>query len=129
MKIGDVARAAGVTTSRIRFYEAEGVIAPADRAANGYRDYPPALVDLIVFIERAQKLGFSLREIRAGSPSGTVERVACDVVLPVLRRKLLDVETHIAAAQATRDEILGLIAALEAGHGPASSAVFTVAAE
>jgi DNA-binding transcriptional MerR regulator len=118
MKIGDVARAAGVTTSRIRFYEAEGVIAPADRTANGYRDYPPAAVALIVFIERAQKLGFSLKEIRASSPSGTVERVACDVVLPVLRRKLLDVEAHITAAQATRDEILSLITEMEAGHAP-----------
>ena len=129
MKIGDVARAAGVTTSRIRFYEAEGVIAPADRAANGYRDYPPAIVDLIVFIERAQKLGFSLKEIRAGSPSGAVEMVACDVVVPVLRRKLLDVEAHIAAAQATRDDILGLIATLEAGHGAASDAAASLAAE
>lgn len=129
MKIGDVARAAGVTASRIRFYEAEGVIAPADRTANGYRDYPPAAVALIVFIERAQKLGFSLKEIRAGSPSGVVEQVACDVVLPVLRRKLLDVEAHIAAAQATRDEILGLIAEMEAGHAAASGALVTVAAE
>jgi DNA-binding transcriptional MerR regulator len=118
MKIGDVARAAGVSTSRIRFYEAEGVIAPADRAANGYRDYPAATVDLIVFIERAQKLGFSLKEIRASAaaPSPAGHPVSCETVLPALRRKLADVEAHIAAAQGTRDEILGLIATLEAAH-------------
>jgi DNA-binding transcriptional MerR regulator len=118
MRIGDVARAAGVTTSRIRFYEAEGVIAPADRAANGYRDYPASTVDLIVFIERAQTLGFSLKEIRAGAaaPASPGHPVSCETVLPALRRKLADIEAHIAAAQATRAEILGLIAALEASR-------------
>lgn len=124
MKIGDVARAAGVTTSRIRFYEAEGVIAAADRALNGYRDYPASTVDLIVFIERAQKLGFSLKEIRAGAatPKTDGHPVSCETVLPALRRKLADVEAHIAAAQATREEIVNLIAALEAGHEAASLA-------
>ena len=33
MKIGEIARAAGVTTSRIRFYERQGIIPPAERAA------------------------------------------------------------------------------------------------
>jgi len=126
MKIGDIARAAGVTTSRIRFYEAEGVIAPADRAANGYRDYPASTVDLIVFIERAQTLGFSLKEIRASARSGEGHGAACDVVLPALRGKLADIQAHIAAAQATRDEILGLIASLEAAQEAAAE---TLAAE
>jgi DNA-binding transcriptional MerR regulator len=121
VKIGDVARAAGVTTSRIRFYEAEGVITPADRAANGYRDYPPATVDLIVFIERAQTLGFSLKEIRAGGVATAPKLGACDTLIPALRGKLADVEAHIAAAQATRDDILGLLATLEAGHAAAAA--------
>jgi DNA-binding transcriptional MerR regulator len=120
MKIGEVAKAAGVTTSRIRFYEAEGVLAPADRAANGYRDYPPSTVELIVFIERAQTLGFSLKEIRAGAQAGGEHPVACATVIPALRRKLQDVEAHIAASQAVRADILGLIATLEAGQARAA---------
>jgi DNA-binding transcriptional MerR regulator len=118
MRIGEVARAAGVSTSRIRFYEAEGVIEPAGRTANGYRDYPPVTVDLIVFIERAQKLGFSLKEIRAGAPTTGLDPAACDVLVPALRGKLADVEAHIAASTALRDEIAALIETLEAGHAP-----------
>ncbi|EJL31000.1 putative transcriptional regulator [Caulobacter sp. AP07] len=117
MKIGEVARAAGVSTSRIRFYEAEGVIEPAGRTANGYRDYPPATVDLIVFIERAQKLGFSLREIQAGGVASAPHPGACDALLPPLRAKLADVEAHIAASTALRDEIAAMIVTLEAGEG------------
>ena len=40
MRIGEVAKAAGVSTSRIRFYEEEGILPPAPREANGYRSYP-----------------------------------------------------------------------------------------
>ena len=54
MKIGEIAKAAGVTTSRIRFYERRGIIAPAVRGGNGYRDYPKELVGILRFIEQAQ---------------------------------------------------------------------------
>lgn len=127
MKIGEVARAAGVTTSRIRFYEAEGVIEVAGRTANGYRDYPPTTVELILFIERAQTLGFSLREIRAGGVASAPHPGACDALLPALRGKLADVETHIAASTALRDDIAAMIATLEAGQGEALRAQIALA--
>jgi len=38
MKIGEVARKAGVRTSAIRFYEGAGVLPPASRQ-NGQRDF------------------------------------------------------------------------------------------
>ena len=38
MKIGEIAKAAGVSTSRIRFYERKGIIPPGARGSNGYRD-------------------------------------------------------------------------------------------
>lgn len=124
MRIGEVARAAGVSTSRIRFYEAEGVIEAAGRAANGYRDYPPATVDLIAFIERAQKLGFSLREIRAGGVASAPHPGACDALIPALRGKLADVEAHIAASMTLRGDIAAMIETLEAGEGASLRADF-----
>ena len=41
MKIGELARLSGVAASRIRFYEASGLLQPAQRQANGYREYAP----------------------------------------------------------------------------------------
>ncbi|BAJ27062.1 MULTISPECIES: MerR family DNA-binding transcriptional regulator [Kitasatospora] len=38
MRIGELARLAGVTTKAVRYYESLGLLAPA-RLANGYRDY------------------------------------------------------------------------------------------
>ena len=58
-----LARAAGVGIETIRYYERRGLIPEPDRTRSGYRRYPPATVDRVVFIRRTQKLGFTLREI------------------------------------------------------------------
>lgn len=110
MKIGEIAKRAGVTTSRIRFYEAEGILPPAERGPNGYRDYPETLVTTLRFVEQAQRLGFSLKEIACHA---ALEGKVCETLPQKLRDKLAEVDAHIAAAQARRTELVALIASLE----------------
>lgn len=64
LKIGEVARRAGVTTKTIRFYEAARVLPPPSRGANGYRLYTGAAVETFQFIKQATGLGLTLAEIR-----------------------------------------------------------------
>lgn len=68
MKIGELARASGLAASRIRFYEASGLLEPARRQANGYREYGPEALTRLAIIDRAQRAGFALDEIRAVLP-------------------------------------------------------------
>lgn len=68
MKIGDLAKAVGLTPSRIRFYEAEGLISEPPRQDNGYRNYPPETGLILILIDRAQSFGFSLEQIRQVLP-------------------------------------------------------------
>lgn len=110
MKIGEIAKRAGVSASRIRFYEEQGILPPAPRGANGYRDYPESLIATLGFIEQAQRLGFSLKEIAGHT---TLEGKVCDALPQKLRAKLAEVDAHIAAAQARRAELVALIATLE----------------
>ena len=63
MRIGVLARQAGITASRIRFYEARGLLPQPDRRASGYRDYDDRALTILMFITRARTLGFSLAEI------------------------------------------------------------------
>jgi DNA-binding transcriptional MerR regulator len=65
MRIGLLAARAGVSTSRIRFYEAEGLLPPPPRRHSGYRDYDERALEIILFINRARGLGFSLAEVAA----------------------------------------------------------------
>lgn len=46
MKIGELAKTANISTRLIRYYEEQGLI-ESTRAANGYREYDPVLVDRV----------------------------------------------------------------------------------
>ena len=46
MRIGELAKRAGVGTSKIRFYESRGLLAPAARLANGYLRDPDVSVEV-----------------------------------------------------------------------------------
>ena len=113
MKIGEIAKAAGVSTSRIRFYEREGIIPPGDRGANGYRDYPPDLVALLRFIEQAQGLGFTLREIADVEIGTGAHIVSCTDALALLAKKRDTVTALIDEAQDRKRRIEALMAELE----------------
>ncbi len=63
LSTSELARASGVGIETIRYYERRGLIPQPDRNRSGYRRYMPAIVDRVLFIRRAQKLGFTLREI------------------------------------------------------------------
>src|SRR3546814_15252869 len=63
MNIGTVAQKSGVPPKTIRYYESIGLIASADRRANGYRTYTETDMHTLNFIKRARSLGFSVYEV------------------------------------------------------------------
>jgi len=64
MTIGQVAKLAAVGVETIRFYEREGLLNKPKRRESGYRVFTQEVVGRIEFIQKAKRLGFSLREIR-----------------------------------------------------------------
>ena len=64
MKINEVEALVGITKKNIRFYEAEGLLAPRRNSENGYRDYGEAEVAALRRIKLLRKLGVPLEEIR-----------------------------------------------------------------
>ena len=61
--IGRLARRAKINADSIRFYERQGLLAPATKTDAGYRLYDEDAVQRIAFIKHAQRCGFSLAEI------------------------------------------------------------------
>ncbi len=76
-----------MAASRIRFYEANGLLQPAQRQANGYREYAPETLTRLEIILRAQGAGFSLEEIRAILPPD-LDKWSHDDLLQALQRKV-----------------------------------------
>jgi len=62
LTIGQLAERAGVATSAVRFYEAQGLLA-STRTAGNQRRYEQATLRRIAFIRTAQRVGLSLEEI------------------------------------------------------------------
>ena len=64
MQISEVARRSGLTAKTIRYYEEIGLIDPAVRSENGYRQYEGGALGQLQFLARARDVGFNLEESR-----------------------------------------------------------------
>src|SRR5512138_35925 len=62
---GDLARATGNTVRTIRFYEEEGLLAPAEVSGGGHRRYGYDELERLRLIMDLRELGLSLCEIRS----------------------------------------------------------------
>ena len=99
MPIGEVAARAGMSASRIRFYEARGVL-PEPERVGGKRRYGEEVLRRLAIIDAAQRVGFTLEEIRdlLGSRDGLAhERLRQLAVL-----KLPELDELIARATSVR---------------------------
>ena len=64
LTIGQLAAAAGVPTSTVRFYERGKLLTPDARTGGNYRAYSNASLERLKFIRAAQASGFNLSDIR-----------------------------------------------------------------
>ncbi len=65
MKVGTLAKKAGLTVRTLHYYEEVGLLAPAQRTEAGHRLYGAAEVARLQHVVLLRQLGFSLEEIRA----------------------------------------------------------------
>jgi DNA-binding transcriptional MerR regulator len=94
--IGRVARETGLTVDAIRFYEKQRLLKPAARTDGGFRLFTRQDLQHVRFIRRAQKLGFSLNEIRELLVLQRERAEACSHVREMLTAKLGAVRQKIA---------------------------------
>jgi len=109
MKIGELARAAGVNTKTVRYYEEIGVLPPARRDPNGYRNYDGEAVGRLRFVRDAQATGLTLDEIISVLELRQQGASTCGHVLGLLEDHLGALDRHISQLQATRDELAHMI--------------------
>ncbi|WP_426423051.1 MerR family transcriptional regulator [Bradyrhizobium genosp. A] len=112
MKIGELAERTGLTASRIRFYEASGLISAVERNRNGYREYTSEAVLTLEIITSAQNAGFSLQEIRSLLPPnrGAWQK---DKLLLVLKKKVGEIELLRDRLAESKTQLLAIIETIE----------------
>jgi DNA-binding transcriptional MerR regulator len=105
MRIGELADELGVTTKTIRFYESIGLLPEPERTSSGYRAYGPSDVERLTFIKSAQRLGFSLDEVREIIAFRDRGERPCAYVAGVLHRQVLDLDRRMGELRRLRDEL------------------------
>lgn len=96
-RIGEVAAKAGVTPDAIRYYERLGVLPRAKRTSGGLRHYGEDVLRQVRFIQQAQALGLTLKDVRQlVSDQGRGGRDRCRRVRDLLALRLSEVDARLA---------------------------------
>jgi len=106
MRIGELARKAGVSTRAIRYYERIGLLGKTVRSPSGYRLYTDEALAFIHFLKKAQRIGFTLQEIRTIWEVRATGKKPCGFVKEQVQRKVLDIEQKIKELEELRQLLL-----------------------
>ena len=109
LTIGKLARSAEVTADTVRYYEKQGLLAPARKTDAGYRLYDGEAVRRLNFIRHAQQSGFSLAEIRELLALRVSDAACCRDVRSVAIGKKLQLEHKIKALRVMSQALSDLI--------------------
>ena len=108
MNIGNAASESGVTAKTIRYYESIGLIPPAMRAENGYRNYTEFDVETLRFIQHSRRLGFSVKDVgNLLELWGDKDRSSADVKALALEH-ISEVERRIKELETIRRTLMDL---------------------
>jgi DNA-binding transcriptional MerR regulator len=108
MRIGEIANRVGVATSAIRFYEESGLIPYPMRTASGYRDYSPAVIDRLTFIQAGQAVGLTLSELRDVLAIRDRGEAPCSHVSDLINAHLVDIDGRIKALRRVKRDLVKL---------------------
>jgi DNA-binding transcriptional MerR regulator len=111
MRIGDLAAQATVSVRSLRYYEEQGLLAPA-RSASGQRLYADSDVERVRFVQHLYAAGLSSRTIREVLPCVDAPSAeTTDEAWTRLTEERERLDAHITELMRTRDALDEVIAA------------------
>jgi DNA-binding transcriptional MerR regulator len=105
MRIGELARATGVSADALRYYERLGLLPRASRSKGGYRQYDASSLARLGFIRKARALGLTLTEAREVLRIAADGAPPCAHVRATLAARLSQVDARIAELIALRETL------------------------
>lgn len=93
--IGEMAARTGASRKALRLYERAGILPPPGRTPSGYRVYDRETLALLAFVRQAQRLGFTLDEIKTIVGMKRAGQVPCSHVRDLVRRKTKELDQRL----------------------------------
>jgi Cd(II)/Pb(II)-responsive transcriptional regulator len=116
MRIGELARQAGVDVQTVRYYEREGLLQAPARTGSGYRAYGPVHLERLNFVRHCRSLDMPLAEIKRLMDLSRDRHVSCEQVDALVRAHLDRVQTKRKALEALEAQLSTLAAQCAHGH-------------
>lgn len=120
LSIGKLAKACNVKIDTIRYYEGLGLLVPEGRTASGYRVYNSESLKRLKFIRQAQRLDFTLDEIKEMLALRVSDAGKCADVHQKAEAKIALIEDKEKELRAIKKALKELAAACRNGDAPAS---------
>ncbi len=95
LTIGQLAKAASVPTSSVRYYERRGLLCPEARTGSGYRLYSALSLKRLRFIRAAKAAGFTLANIAALLDASDASGDVSSEVRVLIEQRLAEVSDQI----------------------------------
>lgn len=96
MQINEASSRSRLPAKTIRYYEDAGLLEPAKRRPNGYREYTEKDVHVLRFVRRARSLGFTVQDCRELLSLYKDHQRSSTSVKAVAMRRLGEIERKIA---------------------------------
>jgi len=104
-RIGDVTKKTGLSADTLRYYEKIKLLPGVSRNASGIREYDDKDISRLKFIQRAQKMNFSLAEISDLLKMRENPQNAKDSVRQLTADKLTDIDKQISELTTLQNEL------------------------
>jgi DNA-binding transcriptional MerR regulator len=118
MTIGQLAHAAGVPTTTLRYYERAGLLEPGSRSGSGYRLYGPEAVERLSFIRAARAVGFALEDIGALMKLDAGRGDLCQTeVAALIEKRLAETEARLEDLKRVRAHLSSALSRCRSSHG------------
>ena len=93
--ISQLAKAAEVPTTTVRYYERIGLVEPEDRSQGNYRLYSDESLSKLKFIRAAQATGFTLHDVKALLLDDAGGTPTCGSVQGLIEDRLTNIEERL----------------------------------
>lgn len=114
IRASQLARVAGVSTDTLRLYERKGLLPPARRSPNGYREYAPEAASRVRIVRQALAIGFTLDELVRVFKVRDQGGAPCRDVRALGGRKLEQLEARVRELAGARDRLRDVLARWDA---------------
>jgi DNA-binding transcriptional MerR regulator len=126
VKIGQLAKGAGISVSTVRFYEGQGLMPKPQTRESGYREYAADDLKRLQLIVAAKRQRFPLKLIRTCLDALDREPQPCQEIAALVKERITTIGREIRDLQRLQAHLEAQLKAWERGNLPSDECLCAI---